>query len=370
MGTNSVESIMANKCDIELGEHSSLHLQNPVRSNNTACTYPAEKSVCITKMSVYRALKYLLFVCSAGGLIFTKNFAATGIKRHLSASHVYSCILLVLNIDTLRWLAAFDGRDTFGIHLFLKIAYCVWSLECVGHYVASFVACESYHRLPEFFTEWEKIRGDFSHESMNYMNRFTIVFAVILGILVFANSVFTTYLIFWTTLNDMILAPWNRDNEYVVVIQTINMVHCIYLSFAWFVPSVLIFVICKILAYEFTELTSRIKDLCRMEPSMCVEKLEGLRRHHQNLCNLVSNADDIFSVQMAISFTGSLVIACLMIYMIIYSDDPTPGGSLIVGIKGFWVFGALAKVIIDCVSGAILNDAVSYILGFLGATND
>ena len=359
MGTNSVGFIMVDRGDIERGEHPSLPLQNSVRTSSVVCTEPTEKSICITTMSVYQTLKYLLFVCTAGGLIFKKNFAVTGLKRHLFATHVYSCILLVFHIETLRWFMVFNDRDKFGTFLFLKISYCVWSIECVGHYVASFIACECYHRLPEFFTEWEKIRGDFS-QSTNYINRFTVVCAVILGTLVFANTVFITYLIFWTSFEDLILVPWNREYKYVVVIQTINMIHYMYLSFAWFGPSVLMFMICKTLACEFKEINNHIRELSRLERCMCVKRFEGLRRHHQNLCNLVANADDIFSMQIAISFTGSLVIACLLIYIIIYGDDPTYGGSMIVAIEGFWVCGALAKVIVDCVSGAILNDGVSY----------
>ena len=359
MGTNSAGSITVNRGDMECGERSSLPLQNPVRTNNIVYTNSTEKSICISTMVAYRALKYVIIICAAGGLIFKKNFAVKGLKRYLSATQVYSCIVLVFHIETLRWLTTFDGRDTFGTFLFLKIAYAIWSIECVGHYVASFIACECYHRLPELFTEWEKIRGDFS-QSMNYISRFTIVCAVILGILVFANTAFATYLIFWTTFQDVLLAPWNREFKYVIVIQTINVIHCMYLLFAWFGPSVLMFMICKILAYEFKHINNRIRELSRMEPSRCAESLEGLRRHHQNLCNLVANADDIFSMQIAISFTGSLVIACLLIYIIIYGDDPTPSGTMIVVIKGFWVCEALAKVILDCVSGAILNDGVSY----------
>ena len=350
---------MAHKGDVERGEHHDLSSQNRAKANNIVHTDPTGKAICNSTSSVYQALQHLLLICDAGGLIFKKNFAVMGIKRHLSATHIYSCILLIFHItNILRWLTMFDGKETFGTFLFLKICYCVWSLECVGHYVASFIACESY-RLPKFFTEWEKIRPNCS-QSLNVIKSFSIVCAVILSIISLANSAFTTYLIFWTTYADVILTPWNREYKYVVVIQLINVVQCIYLSFAWFGPSVLMFIICKILGCEFKQINSRIKDLSRMEPSSCVEKLEGLRRHHQNLCNLVANADDIFSMQIAISFTGSLVIACLMIQIIIYNDDPTLSGSLIIAIKGFWVCSCLLKVVADCVSAAILSDGVSF----------
>ena len=346
--------------DIERAEHSSPPLQSSLKVKKVGVTHPAENTACISTMSVYQSLKSLLFTCALGGLLFKKNFAASGIKKHLSVTHVYSCVLLIVHITNfLRWLTMFDGDEKFGIFLFIKVSYCVWCLECVGHFVASFLACECYHRLPEFFTEWEKIRPNCSR-SLNSIKRLTTVCTVILCILVFANSAFSTYLTFGTTLQDVILTPWNREQRDVVVIQFMNMIHCIYLSFAWFGPSVLMFVICKILAYEFKKINNRVKDLSRLELPSCAEKIGVLRGHHQDLCNLVANADDIFSMQIAISFIGSLIIACLMMYIIVYDDDPTSSVSLIVIIKGFWVCVSLARIMSDCVSGAILNEAVSY----------
>ena len=349
---------MVNKRDIERGEHSTLPVKKPVETNIVAFTDHGEPPLCSWTTSVYQALQPLLFACTVGGLIFKKNFAVTGIKRHLSATHVYCCILLVFHItDILRWFTMFSGNETFGAFLFIKISYSVWAVECVGHYVASFIACESYHRLPEFFMEWEKTRAECSR-SVKSIKKLTISCAFILSILVFANSVFSTYLTFWTNFQDLILTPWNKEYKFVVVVQIINVVHTMYLSFAWFGPSVLMFMICKILADEFKKINNRIKDLSRAEPSR-YETLEGIRRQHQNLCNLVANADDIFSMQIAISFTCSLVITCLMIYLVVYNDDSTLKGAMFVGIKGFWVCGALSKVLVDCVSGAILNDGVS-----------
>ena len=178
----------------------------------------------------------------------------TGIRRNLSATYVYSCTLLIFHIDTLRRLTTFDDRNTFGTCLFLKISYCVWSLEYAGQYVSMLPVS----LLVNVITDYQNyllngIRHGRLLAKHEYINRFTIVYAVILGILDFANTAFTTYLIFWTTLQDVILAPWNREYEYVADIQITNMIHCIYLSFAWFSPSVLMFMIWKIITYEFIQ---------------------------------------------------------------------------------------------------------------------
>ena len=198
-----------------------------------------------------------------------------------------------------------------------------------------------------FFIEWERIRQT-SIRWPNSTKRLTNVCTAILWILITANAGFSAYLIFVTNLEDAVLTPWDREFKYFIVI----------LSFAWVATSVFMFVISRALASEFTEVTHGIETLAaRGEGFECMGTLEGLRRQHQNICNLVEKADRIRSSQVAISFSGSLVITCLLLYSLVYDDHSNSNGTWMVVIKVFWICIALAKVIIDCISGAMLNDA-------------
>ena len=81
-----------------------------------------------------------------------------------------------------------------------------------------------------------------------------------------------------------------------------------------------------------------------------------IRKNHQRLCNLVNHADSILSIQIAASFLGSLTLICLTLYEIILGND--------VGIwyrctDMFLLTIAGLKMLIDCISGARVKQAVS-----------
>ena len=345
---------------IELRQNSTLPPHNSLQDSTVALNPPTDKSVCYTKTAVYQAMRAFLILCTTGGLIFTKNFAVAGIKRHLNASQIYSFLLLVFfTTNVARYCTMINGNETFGVFLFLKMAYCVWSLESLGHYVASVISCLYYKRLPEYFIEWEKIRPD-CNLTLNAIKRYAYISSAILGFLLVTNAIFVAYLVFWTNNMDFYLAPWDRQFKYVFYIQIINVVQQFFCTFAWLGTSVLMHIICKILAHEFNAIQHRIRRITQEQTAPCEDTLERLRRHHQNLCNLVANADDIFSMQIAFSFAGSTMNACFLQYIIIYDDSPNSTTPLIVFIKVFWVGVCLSKVSLDCVSGTILNSAVSH----------
>ena len=352
---------VADMDEIELREHSTLPPENPQEGGTMALQVANGKTVCYTKMPVHQSMKPLLFTCAIGGLVFTTNFAVTGIRRHLTASRMYSFLLLLFYITNVtRYYTMFDDKESFGVMLFMKMTHCVWSLETLGHFVASVTACLDYKRLPEYFVEWEKIRRDCSLP-LDSIEKYARLSATVLNVLLSINATFATYLIFGTNVQDVYLTPWDREFEYVVLIQTINAVQHFYCTLSWFGPSVLMFVICKILAYEFNAVQHRIERLVQGREVSGEETLERLRRLHQNLCNLVSHADGIFSMQIALSFCGSLTIACFLQYIILYDDGPYATEPLIVFIKAFWVCVCFTKVTLDCVSGTILNAAVSFL---------
>ena len=310
------------------------------------------------KTPVYKALYSLKVSLLLGGLVFRKDFSKSGIKRHLTVSHVYSSIvLLFLSFNVLRWLTMFQGDEKFGVQLFMKIVVCIWGLKTLALYISFFLACESFKRLPEFFMEWEKIRINCSTYLIS-ITRISKICTAILWTISISNSIFSAYLIFCTDIQNMTLAPWDENFRYAFVVRIINTIQQAYLSICWSASSALLFTICKILAHEFHKVTSSIKKLAEADPEQLMTDLETIRQKHQKLCDLVVNADDIFSMQIAYSFLGCLLIACLMMYIVIYDDSEYQNMQLVFMVEVFWVIAPIVKVIVDCVAGAILNGAV------------
>ena len=86
---------------------------------------------------------------------------------------------------------------------------------------------------------------------------------------------FTVYLHLFTEVLDITLTPWEKDSKYVVVIQIISLVHQFYVTIAWFAPTVLMFIICKALAYRFQEVTEEVGILSQEVILNNIETFEG-----------------------------------------------------------------------------------------------
>ena len=270
--------------------------------------------------AVYKSLRSVHISLSLGGLIFKKEFARTGIKRHLTVSHVYSYIVLFfISFNALRWLTMFQSNEKFGTFLFTKIIFCTFCMQNVTHSVAFVIASESYERLPEFFLQWEKIRTKDSR-SLTYISHLSNVCTTIIWIIVVCNVGSSAYLAFFTPLQNPLLVPWDENFEYAFIIRIINTIQYVYLTISWVASSAMMFIICKNLANEFNKINFNIKQLSSADPGKLAKDLEVIRQNHQKLCNLVVNADDILSMQVACSLSCSLLLSCLMIYLILYFE--------------------------------------------------
>ena len=96
-----------------------------------------------------------------------------------------------------------------------------------------------------------------------------------------------------------------------------------------------------------------------VESRNCHQRALQIFSQISNQCNIVKNDDDIFSMQIAYSFTGSILVAWLMIYIVIYDGFTFERGALIFFMQCFWaVAAAIVKVAVDCVSGAIVDGTV------------
>ena len=342
--------------NITFHEHAVSPLPNSQQTEGTTAT-TVKQDICYTSTPLYRRLKFLFLSYKIGGLAFKKDFRVTGLKRHLYGSHVYSfLILLFLIFNVFRLFTVYHANEVLGISLLFKIAQCTWGLEVLGHYIACLATWESYNRLPGFFVDWNKMQQNTS-KTLNSMKRVTRVCVVVLWIYVCADLVCCVYLLFWT--DNFVLTPWDKTTENVVFIQMMSSICHFYFTLAWLGPSMLMFIICRIIASMFREVTNEITILSEEEFVNVVDKFEGLRRRHQKVCKLVTRADDIFSMHIAMSLSGSVIIACLVMYIIAYDDTPQASQLLVIIVKLFWLSSVLGKIIIDCVSGAIINDAVS-----------
>ena len=313
-------------------------------------------SQCHDDTAVYKALSSLRLSLLFGGLIFKKKYSKTGIKRYLTASRLYTFIILIfLVFNAFRWLTMFQGNDKFGSNLFMKIALCVFCMQSVSHLVSFAIASET-GRLSDFFLEWEHVRANCSR-TLAYITLLSNRCTAILWTLVFCHVGVCTYLIYFTDLQNMQLAPWDEDFEYASVVRIITLIFQVYLATSWTGASALMFVICMTLAREFNKISLIIKK-SSPEPMRSAINFGTIRQNHQKLCNLVMKADNLLSMQIACSLSGCMLVSCLLLYYTIYEDSVYGDDYIVLATKIFWIVANIGRVIFDCVSGAVLNGAV------------
>ena len=254
-----------------------------------------------------------------------------------------------------------NGTEEIGLvtpspDLFMKIALCVFCLESVIHFISFVIASETYGRLPDFFLAWEKVPTNCCR-TLTYISLLSNRCTAVLWTIVLGHVGVCTYLIYFTDLQNMQLAPWDEGFDYTFIVRIITIIHQFYLAISWAAPSAVMFVICMTLAREFKTISFRIKKPSSGEPTKPVTNFETIRQNHQKLCNLVVKADNLLAVQIASGLSGGMFIVCLLLYFIIY-DDSIYGDDLVLATKIFWIVANVGKVILDCVSGAVLNGAV------------
>ena len=280
-----------------------------------------------------------------------------GFRKYIIITYVYSTMMLIaLTPYAISCLSVFNKTDEFDSLFSFKLAYVVTTIEAMGRFIGFYVASSTYERLPKFFIEWEKIRR-VCPKSHALIIKLTTICTTVVWIFVLSSLGFSAYLAICTDSLAIRLAPLInvKEHPYEAVVIIANLILEFYLNFAWIAPSALMFLFCKILAIEFDHVKKTVKDLGRNGHLTLFRNMEGARKHHDKLCILVVYADNLFSVQIAVSFAGSVVTTCLTLYIFIVD---TISGIIFTLTQCVFLMAAVVKVLIDCISGAMINGAV------------
>ena len=318
---------------------------------------PAVVKPTFTETCVFKAMKSLLVSCYVAGLLSNKGIDQKGFRKYIIITYVYSTMMLIaLTPYAISCLSVFNKTDEFDSLFSFKLAYVVTTIEAMGRFIGFYVASSTYERLPKFFIEWEKIRR-VCPKSHALIIKLTTICTTVVWIFVLSSLGFSAYLAICTDSLAIRLAPLInvKEHPYEAVVIIANLILEFYLNFAWIAPSALMFLFCKILAMEFDHVKKTVKDLGRNGHLTLFRNMEGARKHHDKLCILVVYADNLFSVQIAVSFAGSVVTTCLILYIFIVD---TISGIIFTLTQCVFLMAAVIKVLIDCISGAMINGAV------------
>ena len=324
------------------------HTQDEVSVAMPPCSF--------TGTSLFKAMKPLLVSCFVAGLLSRKRLNKTGFRKYLTFTCIYSTlVLIILTAQGIRSLTMFERTDEFGSVLFFKLVYVAWTMEALGHFAGFYVATFIHDRLPKFFLEWEKFRKDCAGYPASITNLTKTCTAVVWILVIFFVG-FNSYLAICTQTFTVLLTSFNLEQPYATVMVVLNMVAECYLNFAWMAQSALMFVFCKTLANGFHQIKQRINDQNLKGHITLNRDLELVRQHHNALCSLVGYADNLFSMQIAGSFAGSVLMTCMISYILMMGDS----GTVLTLTHALYLLTAVVKMVTDCISGAMVNEAVSH----------
>ena len=300
-----------------------------------------------------------MLTCYAAGLLFRVDFRRDGLRKYLTHTHLFSfLVMMFLAPNIIRYLMIFDGNEKLGTVFFMKLTISIYHVECFAHFLCFYAASFTYKRLPEFFIEWDKIHSKCSI-TLTMVKRRAYVVTAVLWVIMLWSIAFATYFAFWTSMQDALLIPLHAGHPHVNILKGINVAVSVFQTAAWLTPSAFLFMVAKILSQEFSRITRCIKELKDDDVTKLSESMERQRRYHQRLCNLVGHADDIFSMHIAVTICSAFLMTCLIMYIIIYDEPSGVNRGLIIFLYAFWLVMSFGRMLMDCISGAMLNSAVS-----------
>ena len=333
-----------------------------------SCSYqPCQKTRDSARKDLDTTYDLISPLCHAFGP-FNISFTIAGIFPNYDGSMIsgiwcwkvaYSaCVICLLVLATGRWIlsAVYERNVTFGVDLFLKILLINWGIESTAHYAGCAITFACSVRLPEFFKAWQRLRTPRSR-ALNCIRKNSWLYVTIaLGFVITDLGLFA-YAQIWSPQAAKFISPVPVSTPLAHAIIPITIIAAAYMAFAWVAPSLLMNLISHSLTQEFITNSDNLKDLDHSDPTTFAKAIRYVRVRHQKISNLVHKADRIFSLHIAFNFMGSIIAVCLMVYNLIW--DPN-ANYIHIFAGSFWVIGSLGKIILDCVTGAKLNNAVCY----------
>ena len=310
----------------------------------------------VHKPKIRNLLKAMINSLSVMGMHFNIRRGRCSKCPKLRRSHgcvVYSTlILLFLSIFTVRHI-----RHSYGSTLMEWIKRIVWDMHALSHfvifYVMSLKSC-----LSRFCNKWQAYRDTYNIPAGSISRKINICVSF-LWMFTSLNVICDAYMTY-TYFQSLDIPEEKGGTSHLVLLMIFTILIDAYTVFAWTVSSALVLLVCILLADEFEIINKEMKQLLRDNREQFYKSIGDLRYRHWELCSVVQKADDTLAVHVGLSIFASLALSCLSLYLIIW-DPVVSKDSIMSAITGIWMFFSLFKMIMDCVSGVLINNAVSIV---------
>lgn len=281
----------------------------------------------------------------------------------IPVSLIYSAyVVVLLTANLLRSLNAFSVSLSYSPETFGNIMVIMWYVQCANSSIVCFRASYQFSHLPKFFLHWDKIHEkDKNLYCLVFCRKMVYIYIIVCWFLVAVNMTASGCMLYFTKTMEIVLTPFTYSHSLINIIIGLYLVLHLYLSAAWIFPMGMYYIICKVLFKEFRRFNKNLQNILHNKTEQFPSEFEEMRQKHQQICNLVSNADDILATYNAVAVVQCCFNICLVMYNLIWYED-VRRSNLSLGGFLFWLCCAVLNLGMICVGGAIVNEEVSELL--------
>ena len=285
-----------------------------------------------------------------------KNTSKTTRKRKQwpSLNKIYCGVVFVLMLGfTLRLLTMFTYGDlSYGPELILKLCVMIWSIHLLINMAVLLRAAPQ--KLPTFILKWEQQLKSTQTDFEENMRKTTLKFSITsVFMVVFGTVLFFVSTILCPEAVEPLFAPLTADHPDVIITKIILLVFSPLLNAIWMLPAAVDFAISHFISVQFNKIKLQFNT-----QNMTESDFTALRKRHQKLCHLVHDADDLLTIYKVNSFLCDITAILFILYLIIYTPSSLRNTAFY-AVNISWFTFTVVLLILNCLSGAIVNDAVS-----------
>jgi len=236
-------------------------------------------------------------------------------------ARIYSTVMLVVSwFNAIRFAMIFDGNETLGAALFMKLAIIPASLMNIIHHTSCYIASHT--------GSLDRVLRDTSTHVVNNTSKYDRLMKVVMVIswlLVAWNVFHYAYQLFTSgRLNDLALISLSKtlSETHLNVVKVIFIVLQLQTVGVWIFPLVMNFVVMMLLCDQFDKLNAEFSR-CVGDGGEFSGNFEQFRRRHQANSHSVHEADSFFKIINVASFCGQFVTIILTLYSTIFFRDDT-----------------------------------------------
>ena len=271
----------------------------------------------------YHKLKPLLYIARVEGLFYINTSKKK--SNWCTCEKIYSgTVAFLLTLNVARFLTAFNVNESLGVEFINKIILITWiwqvAINAIVMHVKSPTFFQLFVRLERHLDRCVMDSGYVREIPLKRLRIACYVFGGIIVMICLLNILWSTEVrndpaYVYTFLPP--LQPGSVPHETAVIIFLVIIIPVtFYLSPHYLVLFVIFSCICYIIWKEFVYFNKKLESVCG--DGEFIGNLEDYRICHNEICNLVDLADDVFSLYIANLFVCTIVIFCLSLYIVVY----------------------------------------------------